>query len=205
MRGYYRKLKTAIRRFGLESSILFTGPLSEQEMRWCYQHCKMFLMTSRVEACPNIALETMAQGCIAIVAHNPPLPEMLDNTVFFYPPKEHNALAGRIERVLNMSEEQLNAMRRCSLERATQFSQDKCAKLTVAELIKAAGCTPQADRLTYKYESKEPELDKSYSKSVCRSKATCMREGRKLSGRILNMQTPTIRTPFEHIRINRMI
>lgn len=141
MRGYYRKLKTAIRRFGLESSILFTGPLSEQEMCWCYQHCRMFLMTSRVEACPNIALETMAHGCIAIVADNPPLPEMLNNTAVFYPPKEYNVLVERIQRVLNMSEEQLNAMRKCSLERASQFSQDKCARLTIAELIKAVGCT----------------------------------------------------------------
>ena len=142
MRGYYRKLKTAVRCFGLESSILFTGPLSEQEMCWCYQHCKMFLMTSRVEACPNIALEIMANGCIAIVADNPPLPEMLDNTAIFYPPRKQKVLAELIQRVLNMSEEQLNAMRKRCLERAAKFSQDKCARLTVAELIKAAGCTP---------------------------------------------------------------
>ena len=94
-------------------------------------------MTSRVEACPNIALEAMSQGCICIAANNPPLPEFFGDAVIFYPPKDGTALAEAIQTVLARDDNQRKVMSEKAKRRAAKFSWDICAEKTVAVLAKA--------------------------------------------------------------------
>ena len=134
MRGYYSKLQQLVRNAGLEKNIIFAGSLKRNEMSWCYCHCRLFLMTTRAEACPNIALEAMMHGCLTVAADNPPLPEFFLDSAFFYPPAQPQIFAKQIEKILNLPPEEKAKLKTKALARAAQFSWDQCAVATMQEL-----------------------------------------------------------------------
>lgn len=166
MVSYQEKLKKWIETHNLSSKVFFVGSLNEIEMAWCYQNCTAFVMTSRVEACPNIALEAMSYGCICIAANNPPLPEIFRNTSVYYPPKDGEALADAIKNVLAWNPNQQKAMHEKARARAAEFSWDVCAEKTVALLTKAA-------RDSKKIRDGELIRAKQLNK-ICRQKSNCM-------------------------------
>lgn len=137
MRAYKKHLEKWIKLQGLSSKVCWTGQLDDREMAWCYQNCNVFLMTSRVEACPNIALEAMAHGCLSIAANNPPLPEVFQDAAVFYSPKKPEMLAQRIKDALSWSEGKKQRLKQKAKKRAAEFSWDVCAEKTLSELEKA--------------------------------------------------------------------
>jgi len=131
MFSYQNKLKKWIKTQNLSSKICWVGALTEKEMNWCYRNCKIFVITSRVEACPNIALEAMSHGCISISADNPPLPEIFGDTAIFYSPKRYECLIGAIQTVLRWDNYKLKEISERAKEQAAKFSWD----ITVEKLL----------------------------------------------------------------------
>ncbi len=137
MSRYYHKLNRLILKYKLDSHIRFVGILTPGEMMWCYRNCSAFVMTSRVEACPNIALEAMANRSLCVSTENPPLPEVFQDAALYYPAGEPDRLAGRIQDILCLPGEQQRNMRDRASARAACFSWDACCDRTVAQLQKA--------------------------------------------------------------------
>lgn len=137
MEQYCRKLNITIEQSGLTSNVIWTGKLSKQEINWCYQNCYMFLMVSRIEACPNTALEAMAHSCLCISSYNPPLPEIFADAAIYYVPKRPEILAQRICEVSNWSDNERYERKKRALARASDFCWDKCVEQTVLEIEKA--------------------------------------------------------------------
>lgn len=133
---YYKKLKDLLEKNNIASQICWTGYLNEEEIIWCYQNCCAFIMTSRVEACPNIVLEAMANGCVCISTDNPPMPEFFNDAAIYYPAMSGKALAEAIQRVLTWNDDKHKEISEKAKKRASQFSWDVCAERTVAELKK---------------------------------------------------------------------
>jgi len=127
------ELDTLISKYGMISSVIWTGPLSSSEMSWCYSNCKVFIMTSRAEACPNIVLEAMAHGCISISTDNPPLPEFFKDTAVYYPPRNNHTLSNKILEVLSWKDSKRLDMAERTKKRALRFSWDICAEKTVEQ------------------------------------------------------------------------
>ncbi|MCX5792242.1 MAG: glycosyltransferase, partial [Elusimicrobia bacterium] len=96
MAAYAGKLKAGIAAKGLADRILWVSGLSEGELAWCYKNAAAYIMTSRIEAGPNTALEAMSFGAVSIAAQNPPLPEFFAETALYYPPGDGKALAARM-------------------------------------------------------------------------------------------------------------
>ncbi len=136
-RSYLKKMQNLAARLGVYSQIAWTGHLETAEMSWCYLHCRLFLMTSRVEACPNIALEAMSHGAVCLAADNPPLPEIFQKAALYYFPKSGQALAQAISAALN-SPELAEEMRTQAGRRAADFTWEKTVELTIRELELAA-------------------------------------------------------------------
>lgn len=59
---YRQKLESSIKAGGNSGSVVWAESLSRKEMAWCYASCSVFVITSRVEACQNTALEALAYG-----------------------------------------------------------------------------------------------------------------------------------------------
>lgn len=137
MNRYRQRLEAKIRRNNISGCIFFAGNLNEQEMKWCYQNCLAFIMSSRVEACPNIALEAISHGCPCISADNQPLPEIFGEAALYYPSKNGKHLAEAIQTVLSWDNHERHESSKRARKRATKFSWDITAKKTVDELQKA--------------------------------------------------------------------
>ena len=131
---YLKKMQHLAEKLGINSQIAWTGHLNAAEMSWCYSHCQLFLMTSRVEACPNIALEAMSHGAFCLAADNPPLPEVFQAAAIYYRPKCGEALAQAINAALAYSPEAAGLMRGRAQERAGDFAWEKTVERTVHEL-----------------------------------------------------------------------
>ncbi len=136
MIGYQRKLKSLIEAQGLSSKICWAGSLPENEMTWCYQNCRFFVMTSRVESFGIIAVEAMAHGCICIAADNPCLPEIFEDAAIYYPAKNWETLSEVITKVFCIDGQKRELMAEKAKKRAAQFSWDVCAETTISELKK---------------------------------------------------------------------
>ena len=134
---YQNKLKEWIQIQNLSSYIYWVDKLSEKEMGWCYRNCKIFVMTSRVEACPNIVLEAMSYGCISISSDNSPLPEIFGDTAVFYPHNRVELLAKAIKPVSEWDEHQCGKASKKARERAAEFSWDVTVERLLTEFKKA--------------------------------------------------------------------
>jgi glycosyltransferase involved in cell wall biosynthesis len=135
---YLLGMKKLAIKLGVDSQIAWVGHLDRAEMSWCYSHCQMFLMTSRVEACPNIALEAMSHGAFCLAADNPPLPEFFQKAAIYYRPKSGEALAETICEGLAYSPEAAGVLRLRARERARDFTWEETTERTVHEFELAA-------------------------------------------------------------------
>lgn len=131
---YLQRMKNLAEKLEINSQIAWTGHLNAAEMSWCYLHCRLFLMTSRVEACPNIALEAMSHGAFCLAADNPPLPEFFQGAALYYRPKCAGALAQTISGALAYSEAAAGLLRQQAIKRAGDFTWEKTVERTVHEL-----------------------------------------------------------------------
>jgi glycosyltransferase involved in cell wall biosynthesis len=135
MLPYLKSLKAKIAEFGLLRKIIWAGSLNHEEMNWCYKNCRLFVMTSRVEALAMIALEAMSRDCICITADSSCLPEVFGNAAIYYPPKNSKLLAETIHTTLAWSDRQRNEMHGSMRKRVAEFpSWDKTVEKTVNEL-----------------------------------------------------------------------
>jgi glycosyltransferase involved in cell wall biosynthesis len=146
MMKYGKKLRDWVRRNGLSSEVCWASHLNEQEISWCYQNCKIFVMTSRVESFSMIAGEAMSHGCVCISADNPCLPEIFKDAAIYYPPKDVKALTELIRDMLSWDNQQRTEISGRARKRAAKFSWDITAEKTVNELRKAIEGKPK--RLT---------------------------------------------------------
>lgn len=131
---YQKKLKNWIKKHNLSSKVFWAGNLNENEMAWCYQNCRAFVMTSRVESFGQVALEAMSYGCVCVATDNPCLPEIFGDAALFYTPKDGKALAEMIQTVLAWDENQCKAASERAIKRAGEFSWDICVEKTVTAL-----------------------------------------------------------------------
>ncbi len=99
---YRRKLKGIIARGQIGDSVVWAGSLSPHEMAWCYGNSSVFVMTSRVEACPNTALEAMSYGASCIATTNRPMPEIFGDAARYYTAGDYEMLADRIVSVFRL-------------------------------------------------------------------------------------------------------
>ena len=136
MLAYQKKIKHWLVQHGLAEKVIWAGNLSKAEMDWCYHNCRAFIMTSRVESLSVISLEALAHRCVAIVANNPPFPEVFEKAAIYYPPGNGLALAQKIETVWQWDKIKIEAARDHFKTRANAFSWDVTTENTISEFAK---------------------------------------------------------------------
>lgn len=137
MGGYKKKIDRLASDLGVNSQLIWLGHISESEIAWFYSNTSIFTMTSRIEACPNIAIEAMSHGCICISSDNPPLPEFFGDSALFYKAEDGDSLATQISAVHHMNEETRNIYRDRARSRAQRFDWSDTALRTISQLESA--------------------------------------------------------------------
>jgi glycosyltransferase involved in cell wall biosynthesis len=134
---YRKTLERAIHANGNNGSVVWTGSLSSREMAWCYGNCSAFVMTSRVEACPNTALEALAYGALSIATTNRPMPETFGDVARYYEAGDPKMLADQIASALSMRDAERTALVQRAVARAGTFTWETAARNTIDQLALA--------------------------------------------------------------------
>ena len=108
-----------------------------EDMQVLYRNSLVFVMSSEIEACPNVSIEAMSSGCAILSSDNPPLPEIFQDAALYYPARNAAALAARLAELLD-SRPMRQQLPDRALERAAFFSWQKCAEETLAVLSASA-------------------------------------------------------------------
>ena len=139
---YALSLRELARACRVEDSVFWAGQLSGDEMAWCYRNASVFLMTSRVEACPNAALEAMSWGLPCVACDVPPMPEFFSDSALYYPVGDAHVLAERVGQLLNSPANCAKAAK-SARARAARYTWENTADRTLDVLRKAI---PAANR-----------------------------------------------------------
>lgn len=131
---YRRRIAELAKRNNLPRRVHFLGQLPRDQLAWCYLNTLGLLMTSRLEACPNVAMEAMSAGCDIIATDRPPMPELLGTTARYYPPGHIDTLADHMQQLRLSSPQQTEARAIQRRQRAEHFSWQRCCERTVEEL-----------------------------------------------------------------------
>lgn len=140
--GYAHLVQAAIAKTGSEGAIRHIGRLAYEDMQVLYRNSLVFVMSSEIEACPNVGIEAMSSGCAILSSDNPPLPEIFQDAALYYPARNAAALAARLAELLDSPQMRRQLSDR-ALERAAFFSWQRCAEETLA-VLSASTC--QAER-----------------------------------------------------------
>ncbi len=131
---YAEKIHKKIDASSYKNRILAIGHVPKESMIALYRQCKLCVVATEIEACPNIAIEAMSSGCAIISADNPPLPEMFYGSSLEFIPRDVTDLSTKIQHLLNDEQLRRDYCRR-GQERALAFSWTRCAQETYSALI----------------------------------------------------------------------
>ncbi len=110
--------------------IRFIGPVSEADLPALYGGATVFAFVSEYEGFGLPPLEAMACGTPVIASNTSSLPEVIGDAGLLVDPRDVNAIAAALDRVLDDADLQLELKQR-SLDRAAQFSWARTAQQTL--------------------------------------------------------------------------
>lgn len=127
---YERSMRRRASAAGVEDRVRWVGQLSDAQMAWCYANCAAFVMTSRIEACPNTVLESMISKTPSISIELAPMTELYGDAALYYQPGHPGSLRTQLQRILTDRglQETLGA---ATFKRAHRFTWERTATLTV--------------------------------------------------------------------------
>lgn len=131
---YQARIVALAQQLDVHNRVVWMGHVNDQVMNAAFQRCLAFLMTSRVEACPNTALEAMAAGAVCISTTLPPMPEFFGNQALYYEADDAAQLAQQIELVARMPAQELSRRSADVVVRAKEFDWQRTALGTVSQL-----------------------------------------------------------------------
>jgi glycosyltransferase involved in cell wall biosynthesis len=134
---YREALDRLMRERGVESRVIWAGHLDRAGMSWCFRNAAFFVMTSHVEACPNIVLEAMAEAAPTISTDKQPMPELLGDAALYYRARDAGHLAEQLNAALAQPPGSFKEMGERARARSAAFDWEATARGTVAELKQA--------------------------------------------------------------------
>jgi glycosyltransferase involved in cell wall biosynthesis len=126
-----------IERLGIRNRVHFTGWVSHDDLPAFYNLADLFVLPSLYEGFGIPLLEAMACGCPVVTSTTCSPPEVVGGAGFLVDPLDVNEVAAGICEVLCNSELR-NTLATRGLERAKEFSWEKCARQTL-EVLESVG------------------------------------------------------------------
>lgn len=139
---YYDEIFARVSAHGLQDVILFPGFVPADELPGWYQSADVFVYPSVYEGFGLPVLEAMASGTAVITSNTSSLPEVAGDAAILVDPRDVEALADALVRVLN-DRDLRQAMGAAGVRQAAKFSWQRCAEETVAVYRAALGLTPE--------------------------------------------------------------
>jgi glycosyltransferase involved in cell wall biosynthesis len=127
---YKKKITKMIVDYGLSGRVVLLGELAPEEMAWCYDKCRVFAMTSKVEIFSMIAAESLAHGCVTVASSAACLPEVYGDTAIYYLPGNTSLLCDGLKKAFCLDASERRSLGERARQRAHNFTWDSCASRT---------------------------------------------------------------------------
>jgi len=130
-RGWkYKEIFDIIRELHLESDVIFTGYVRENDLPALYSAADVFVYPSIYEGFGLPLLEAMACGTPVITSNASSLPEVVNDAAVTVNPYDTDSLTNAIYAILSNNDLRSDLVRK-GYKRAASYSWDKCASRTV--------------------------------------------------------------------------
>ena len=123
---YTQKIKAEISKWGMESRVTLTGPITENDKYWYYKNCEAFLFPSYAEGFGLPIIEAMHFGKPVFTSAETCLTEIGGDAAYYFNSFDAEAMQSRLAEGLHHYKE-TNPVDKIK-QRASFFSWDKAAK-----------------------------------------------------------------------------
>jgi glycosyltransferase involved in cell wall biosynthesis len=97
---------------GLAESVVFTGLISDQQLRWAYENCRAYVFPSLSEGFGLPGLEAMLHGAPVVSSSATCLPEVYGDGAHYFDPEDVENMATAISSVINDEELRMDLVAR---------------------------------------------------------------------------------------------
>ena len=126
----YKRLNRGARAAGFDD-IIFTGFVSEGQLRWLYEHCAAYVFPSLSEGFGLPGLEAMIHGAPLVSSNATCLPEVYGEAAEYFDPTDPFAIASAVTRVID-NPKRSEELRKLGAKQVTKYSWEKTAAETLA-------------------------------------------------------------------------
>ena len=121
------RIRATVDEEGVADRVLLRGHVSEEQLRAAYLRADVFCQPGTAELQSLVTLEALSASTPVVLADALALPHLVDEGVngHLFPPGDHEALAERVARVLDLPEAERAAMGRASHAKALRHSAEK--------------------------------------------------------------------------------
>lgn len=126
----YRRIETRVQKQGIKD-VVFTGLVSEGQLRWLYENCAAYVFPSLSEGFGLPGLEAMVHGAPVVSSNATCLPEIYGEAALYFDPLDVQAMANSISKVLtdkNLRQELVSK----GNEQVRKYSWQRMAEQTLA-------------------------------------------------------------------------
>jgi glycosyltransferase involved in cell wall biosynthesis len=95
----YRRIAANVAKQGI-ANITFTGFVSDQQLRWLYEHCRAYVMPSLSEGFSLTGIEAMRHGAPVVSSNATCLPEVHGDAALYFDPLDISDMASKINQVI---------------------------------------------------------------------------------------------------------
>lgn len=117
--------------------ISYKGPVSHEQISWCYKEADAFVFASSCENMPIILLEAMASGLPIACSDRGPMPEVLGGAGLYFDPENPVQIADALRELIRNQLFRTEIAKQAH-ERAHYYSWERCANDTFAFLARVA-------------------------------------------------------------------
>lgn len=125
----YHQIEDRVRAAGY-ANIIFTGFISDQQLRWAYEHCKAYVVPSLSEGFGLPGLEAMLHGAPLLSSNATCLPEIYGDGALYFDPLDIKSISGVVTNILSNA-----ALRQQLIEagklQASKYSWQRMAEQTL--------------------------------------------------------------------------
>lgn len=114
----------------LAEEVIFTGFVSEPELKWLYEHAECYVFPSLSEGFGLPGLEAMAHGCPVVSADTTCLPEIYGGAAEYFNPRYADDIADAVNKVLDNEKLRKDLIKK-GYKKVKQYSWQKMAAQTL--------------------------------------------------------------------------
>lgn len=101
---YFERLESAIAAYPARSQVVFTGYVTDAELKWLYENAECYVLPSLSEGFGLPGLEAMAHGCPLASSNATCLPEVYQDAAAYFDPTDVNDMAATVDELLSNGE-----------------------------------------------------------------------------------------------------